>query len=249
MAKLTDKIALITGGGSGIGRETAKRLADDGAQVIIIGRGEAALQEVAAYHTQIDYLTADVASSDDIAKVMAEIKRRFGRLDILVNNAGIAPNTPFESLQMAQYDRIFNVNVRGLIDVTRQALPLLQKAGGTVINISSGAAHRPQPGLALYSASKAAVSALTKALAKELAALGVRVNALSAGATDTPLYDKTGLATAADKQAYMDRVKQGIPLGRFAQAEEIAAAVAFLASDDAAYALGADIVIDGGFSA
>lgn len=173
MNKLTSKTALVTGGGSGIGREIAKRLANDGAQVIIIGRGETALLETAAMHENITYLVADIVRSEDLENVVTHIDSRFGKLDILVNNAGVAPNTPFESFTMGQYDAIFDVNVRGLIDVTRLALPLLKKSRGVVINISSGVAHRPTPFIAIYSASKAAVSALTKALAKELAPMGI----------------------------------------------------------------------------
>ncbi|WP_313685026.1 SDR family oxidoreductase [Pantoea sp.] len=249
MNKLTSKTALVTGGGSGIGREIAKRLANDGAQVIIIGRGETALLETAAMHENITYLVADIVRSEDLENVVTHIDSRFGKLDILVNNAGVAPNTPFESFTMDQYDAIFDVNVRGLIDVTRLALPLLKKSRGVVINISSGVAHRPTPFIAIYSASKAAVSALTKALEKELAPMGIRVNAVSAGATDTPLYEKNGLQSEEEKQGFKDTVNQAIPLGLFARPEEIASAVAFLASDDASYATGSDLVIDGGYSA
>jgi len=249
MKKLAGKTALVTGGGSGIGREIANRLAHDGAQVIIIGRNEKPLQETAGLHENITYLLADVVKSQDLARVMAHIEARFNKLDVLVNNAGVAPNTPFETLTMDQYDAIFNVNVRGLIDATRLALPLLKQSKGVVINISSGVAHRPTPFIAVYSASKAAVSALTKALAKEFASVGVRVNAVSAGATETPLYDKNGLQSEEEKQAFKDIVTQSIPLGRFAKPAEIAAAVSFLASDDASYATGSDVVIDGGYSA
>lgn len=249
MKKLTGKIALVTGGGSGIGREIAKRLANDGAHVVIIGRGEQALQETTAMHENISYLLADVVISEDLARVMSHLEARFCKLDILVNNAGVAPNTPFESLTMDQYDVIFNVNVRGLIDTTRLALPLLKRSQGVVINISSGVAHRPTPFISIYSASKAAVSALTKALAKELASVGIRVNAVSAGATDTPLYDKNGLQSEEEKQGFKNIVNQSIPLGRFAKPAEIASAVAFLASDDASYATGSDVIIDGGYSA
>lgn len=249
MKRLTGKVALVTGGGSGIGREIAKRLADDGAQVIISGRTEAPLKETASLNKNISYYVSDVVDSRKIGDLFTHIETEFKTLDIVVNNAGVAPNTPFESLEMAQYDLIFDVNVRGLIDVTRQALPLLKASKGVVINISSGVSHRPTPYIAVYSASKAAVSALTKALAKELAPLGIRVNAVSAGATETPLYDKTGLQSEDEKQEFMHAVNQSIPLGRFAQPEEIASAVAFLASDDASYATGSDFVIDGGYSA
>ncbi|KEA49993.1 oxidoreductase [Mangrovibacter sp. MFB070] len=249
MSKLTGKTALVTGGGSGIGREIARRLASEGAEVVIIGRSEAPLIETAIGHDNISHYVADVVDSQSISELMVHIKNKFNKLDIVVNNAGVAPNTPFESLTMDQYDFIFNVNVRGLIDVTRQALPLLKLSKGVVINISSGVAHRPTPYISVYSASKAAVSALTKALAKEFAPFGVRVNAVSAGATETPLYDKTGLQSEEEKQNFMDAVNQSIPLGRFARPEEIAGAVAFLASDDASYATGSDVIMDGGYSA
>lgn len=249
MARLNGKTAVVTGGNSGIGQAVALRLAQEGAKVMIVGRNEHTLQQTAAMHDNIIWQAADITDSRAVAEMIADVRERFGGLDVLVNNAGVAPNTPFADLDMAQYDLIFNLNVRALIDITRQALPLLKKSKGTVINISSGAAHSPQPMTSVYCASKAAVSALTKALAKELITDGIRVNAVSAGATDTPLYDKTGLQTAEEKQQFIDFVSRHIPIGRFAQAHEIAGAVAFLASDDAAYAVGSDLVIDGGFSA
>lgn len=248
MNKLTNKTALVTGGGTGIGRTIAWRLAEQGADVLILGRNADTLREAASQHARISWAVADVGQTDDIARAVREAKERFGRLDILVNNAGIAPVTPLANLDMDEFDQVYRVNVRGVVDMTRQALPLLQASRGTVINISSAVGERPMPGLSVYASSKAAVSLLGKAWAKELAADGIRVNSVSVGPIETPIYDKAGLSDDAS-QEHVDRVSQLIPLGRFGTSDEVASVVAFLASDEAGYVTGSDYGVDGGFAA
>ena len=243
---LQGKTALVTGGGTGIGSAVARYMAERGARVMIIGRREHVLQKNAARHENISYMVADVLVSEDIARVFAKIKQDFGKLDIVVNNAGIAPVTPIENLDLADYDKTFALNVRAVIDVTRQAVPYLKESKGNIVNITSGLVTNPMPMNCVYTASKAAVLSLTKTWAKELVQYGIRVNSVAAGATRTPLYDNLGLSEE-EARAYEEAVEEHIPLGRYAQPEEIAPAVAFLASDEANYATGSHYRIDGGF--
>lgn len=246
MANLVNKTALVTGGGTGIGRAIAKRMAKDGANVVIIGRNEETLEESAEQHENITYIVADVLKSEDIARVLTEIQEEFGKLDIVVNNAGIAPMTPIEKINLADFDRTFALNVRAVIDVTAQALPYLKASKGNIVNITSGLVHNPMPGNGVYTASKAAVLSLTRTWAKELAPYGIRVNSVSAGATNTPIYNALGL-NEEQKEAYQQAVSKAVPLGRFAEPDEISPVVAFLASEHARYVTGADYRVDGGF--
>lgn len=246
--KLQQKVALVTGGGSGIGAVIAQHLAEQGAKVLIIGRSEQPLQQTAASHANIDYFVADVANSADIQRTIAEIHQRYGRLDILVNNAGVAPVVALAAQNMEDFDRTFAINVRGSVDCIRQSLALLKASKGSVINITSSVSSRPLATMAAYSGSKAAMTAITKALGKELAADGIRVNAVSVGPIETPIYQKTALS-AEQAQAHVERVSQLVPLGRFGKPEEVATMVAFLASDEASYITASEFAVDGGFAA
>lgn len=246
MNKLSQKIALVTGGGTGIGRAIALELAKNGAQVVIVGRSEKTLRESAARHADIHYLIADIMKTEDIASTLSEIKQRFGKLDILVNNAGVAPLTPIEQVNLADYDNTFNLNVRALIDISAQSIPFLRESKGNIVNITSGLVNNPIPMNSIYTASKAAVLSLTRTWAKELASHRIRVNSVASGAVKTPLYDKLGLSAQAATD-YENTVTQVVPLGRFGEAEEIAAVVAFIASNDASYVTGAHYAADGGF--
>ncbi len=152
-----------------------------------------------------------------------------------------------EDSTLALFDDIFTLNVRAVLDCTKQALPLLKTSKGNIVTISSGLVGNPQAGISLYTASKATIQSLTVSWAKELAPLGIRVNTVAAGATDTPLYEKT-TQTAEELQAYKQAVNQVIPLERFARPEEIANVVAFIVSDEARYVTGANYAVDGGFS-
>lgn len=248
MKRLSALTALVTGGSTGIGRIIAARLATEGAKVVITGRNEAGLKESAQQHENISWIVADVGNTEDVARTIATVIQQHGQLDILVNNAGVAPVTPLSDLQMEEYDNTFQVNVRGLIDTTRQALPFLKASQGTVINISSTVAVRPLPNMSVYSASKAAVSALTKSWGKELAKDGIRVNSLVVGPIETPIYEKTQLSPD-EAQAHIDAVRKIIPLGRFGKPEEVAAFVAFLASDESHFLTASEFAIDGGAAA
>lgn len=240
------KTVLLTGGGSGIGRVTAQTLARDGHQVTILGRREADLAETAQGHPTIDHVVADITRTDDVAAAIRHVEQQHGCLDAVINNAGLAPVHALEDLDMAEFDQVYAVNVRGLVDVTRQALPLLKQSRGSIVNLSAALVDNPMGSMAIYSSSKAAVNHLSRAWAKNFAKHGIRVNYLSVGPIESPIYDKTD-QSEADRQAHIDAVTSNVPLGRFGTADEVTAVIRFLISDDASYVTGADYAVDGGF--
>lgn len=246
MQTLNNQTALVTGAGSGIGQDIAVKLAQMGANVVITGCKEAPLKETAALHGNISYIVADVGKTEDVSRVLVEIKQKFNRLDIMVNNAGMAPVTPIAKQTLAEFDTVFNINVRAVVDLTTQALPLLKESKGSIVNIGSAVANQPLPNMSVYSASKAALKTLTFVWAKELAKDGIRVNNIAIGPIETPIYEKTELS-AEEAQAHKDRVTSLVPLGRFGQPKDISAIVALLVSDEGSFITGADIAVDGGF--
>ncbi|HHX2496531.1 TPA: SDR family NAD(P)-dependent oxidoreductase [Neisseria subflava] len=246
MQTLNNQTALVTGAGSGIGQDIAVKLAQMGANVVITGRKESPLKETAALHGNISYIVADVGKTEDVSRVLVEIKQKFNRLDIMVNNAGMAPVTPIAEQTLAEFDTVFNINVRAVVNLTTQALPLLKESKGSIVNIGSAVANQPLPNMSVYSASKAALKTLTFVWAKELAKDGIRVNNIAVGPIETPIYDKTELS-AEEAQAHKDRVTSLVPLGRFGQPKDISAIVALLVSDEGSFITGADIAVDGGF--
>ena len=245
MRQLDKKVAVITGGSSGIGLATARRFIADGAQVIITGRNQEALDAaVAELGDRATGIRGDVANLEDLDYVFAEIRKRFGRVDVLFANAGIAPFAPFEAVTEEHFDGLFDVNVRGLFFTVQKALPLFSERASVILNASVVA----QSGLAntsIYSATKAAVRSLGRTLAAELSPRGIRVNVVSPGLIATPFWSKVGLSQD-EIDAFGEQVVQQTPLRRPGKPEEIAATVAFLASDDASYFTGADLVADGG---
>lgn len=242
------KVALVTGGGTGIGRAVARRLATEGAHIIIVGRTEATLKEAASSSERIAYAVADIESDEGIECALKTVQRNFGRLDILVNNAGWAPVSPISDVNMTEYDKVFSINVRALVNITIKALPMLKISRGSVINMSSVICKNHLSNMSIYAGTKAAVEIFTKIWAKELARDGVRVNAIGVGPIETPIYDKTDLS-AKEMSEHIDAVRRGIPQGVFGQPEDIAAVAAFLASDDAGFVTGSVYGVDGGFGA
>ena len=246
--RFAHKTALVPGAGTGIGRAVAQRFAQEGAEVLILGRTEATLQETAAANANITYSVADLEKEADLDQIVAEIKQRYGKLDILVNNAGWAPVTPFSEVKMEEYDKVFSINVRALVNMTLHVLPLLKASRGNIINMSSVICKNHLLNMSMYAGTKAAVEIFTKIWAKELAPDGVRVNAIGVGSIETPIYGKTELS---DKgiQEHIEKITRAIPQGHFGKPEDIAAVAAFLASDEANFVTGSEYGIDGGFGA
>ncbi len=245
MTKLNNKVAVVTGGSSGIGLSTAKRFVADGAQVVITGRDQEALDAaVAELGDRATGIRGDVANLEDLDRLFAQVQTQFGRVDVLFANAGIAPFVPFEAVTEEHFDSLFNINVRGLFFTVQKALPLLSERASVILN-ASVAAQSGIPNTSVYSATKAAVRSLGRTLAAELSPRGIRVNVVSPGLIETPLLGKLGLSQD-ELDAFGEQVAQQTPLRRPGKPEEIAATVAFLASDDASYFTGADLVVDGG---
>lgn len=243
--QLKDQVAIVTGGGSGLGRAMAEKFAENGAQVVILGRHEEQLKEVSDNNDKISYVVADLTKDEDIKKAADFVNKRFGKLNILVNNAGWCPVEPLKDMTIADYDRAFDVDVRGVVALTIATLPLIRKAKGNIINISSIATQHQGPGFSMYAGAKAAVENMSKSWANELAPEGVRVNIISPGAIDTGIWYKTDMDKTDE-----DKNKQGAvsmtPLGHIGKPNDIANMALYLASDKANFITGANYLVDGG---
>ncbi|WP_342360184.1 glucose 1-dehydrogenase [Terrarubrum flagellatum] len=243
--RLQGKTALITGGNSGIGLETARVFVAEGAKVIITGRNretlDAAVKELGANALAI---AVDAADGEGLAKALEPAVARFGKLDIVFANAGIGGATPLGQTTREAFDAIISINLTGVFFTVQAAAPHL-KDGGSVILNSSVHSTLGAPGWAAYAASKAGVRAMGRVLASELATRNIRVNVLTPGGTQTPIWTKVAPAPGA-AEAIEQRISRGIPFGRFGKPDELAKAALFLASDDSVYMTGAELVIDGG---
>jgi len=244
MGKLEGKIALVTGGNSGIGLATAKRFVNEGAHVFITGRRNpelaAAIKEIGRNATGVQ---GDVAKVGDLDRLFAQIKRETGKLDIVFANAGGAlPLSPLGEITEEHYDSLFNINVKGLLFTVQKALPLLPDGASIILNASI-VATKGLPDWSVYSATKAAVRSFARTWTTDLKARRIRVNAVSPGFTDTAPWHSTEAAEESMKTIY-----GSVPLGRFATPDEIAKAVVFLASDDSSYVTGTELFVDGGFA-
>jgi len=243
MNRYTGKVALITGGNSGIGLSTAKRLKKEGATVVISGRDAKTLNAAAAEFGFIA-IRADVARLPEIEKMYREAVEKVGKIDVLFANAGIYKASSLAETTEAFFDESVDINFKGLFFTVQKALPYLNDGAAIILN-SSTVTSKGWPGIAVYSATKAAVRSLARSFSAELLPRGIRVNTVSPGATFTPIFGRLGLS-AAELDATAAALLKMVPIGRFARAEDIAAGVAFLGSSDAAYVIGGELTIDGG---
>lgn len=245
--KLANEVAIVTGGGGGIGSAIARRLASDGATVIIFDKDKLAAEAVTAelkeVGRRVSFVHCDVTHREEVRTAVSDVVETHGAISILVNNAGIGRRAPFLELTDEAWNEVLAVNVTGLFVVAQEVCRVMVRGRrGSVINMGSIAAHVAHSEQAVYASSKAAIEALTRAMAFELAPLGVRANAILPGTVATGI-----IGHMLDEKARMER-KQRIPFGRLAEPDEIADVVSFLASDDARYMTGSLVVVDGGLS-
>ena len=248
MSKLKNKIAVVTGASKGIGASIAKHFAAEGAKVVVnyASSKESAdrvIKEITDNGGIAISVQADVSKEADVTRLFEETKKTFGTLDILVNNAVFQQYLPIEQASVEAFHQHFNVNVLGSILTIQASLKLFGDKGGNIINISSGASKMPMAGVSLYSATKAAVDAITISLSKELGAKNIRVNSILPGATETEGASSAGVTSGSEAESMF---VANTPLGRRGQPEDIAKAAVFLASDEAAWITGEAISVSGG---
>jgi NAD(P)-dependent dehydrogenase (short-subunit alcohol dehydrogenase family) len=245
--KLEGKIALITGGNSGIGLATAKQFVNEGAYVFVTGRREA---ELAVAKKQIEKnvtaIQGDVSNLDDLDRLFAQIKQEKGKIDIVFANAGVARYAPIGTITEDFFDSIFDINVKGALFTVQKALPLVRDGGSIILNASI-VGSKGLSSNSVYSATKAAVRSFARTWTTDLKDRGIRVNAISPGPIDTPGLSEL-LASSETGEQRKKMISNTVPLGRFGAPEEIAKAVVFLASDDASYITGIELFVDGGFA-
>jgi meso-butanediol dehydrogenase/(S,S)-butanediol dehydrogenase/diacetyl reductase len=236
--RFENQVAIVTGAASGLGLATAMRLISEGAKVLFVDRNTDALAT-----TPGPSLTIDLRDDDAPKRVIAEVSRLFGRLDILVNNAGLGKQVALEDTDDALIDLILSTNLRAVLRLTREAIPLLTRPGGRIVNIASIFGEVGFPRTPVYGATKAAIAQLTRQLSADLTPQGIRVNAVAPGVIETP-GNRHFIHTDAFYRRHMNDM---VPMGRVGQPNEIASVIAFLCSDDASYVAGQVIVVDGGW--
>jgi len=246
--KLTGKVAVVTGASKGIGASIAKHLGAEGASVVVNYASSKAgadkvVAEINSNGGKAVAVQGDVAKKADIDRLFAETKKAFGRLDILVNNAGIYAFGPLENVTEEHFHSQFNLNVLGLLLASQKAAELFDSNGGSIINVSSVVGVNPLPGASVYSASKAAVDAITKSLAKELGPKKIRVNSINPGMIETEGVQSAGFL----ESDFRKQVEAQTPLGRIGQPQDVARVAAFLASPDSGWVSGETLMIAGGF--
>ena len=251
--KLEDKVALITGGSLGLGQATAYLFAKEGAKVIITGRTEQtlkdAVEEGKKQGVDIEYLVADVSKEEDCKKTVDHVIDKYGKIDILFNNAGVLYTSHTHEIATEIWDKTFDINVKGTFFMSKYAIPhMLEKGYGVIINNSSILGLKAVPGLAAYNATKGAVTQLTRSMALEYSARGIRVNAICPGTIETPMVDGL-LNQMPDRDAAEELFKSFHPIGRLGKADEIAHAVLFLCDDNVQFMTGSMLSVDGGWVA
>jgi len=247
--RLKDKIALVTGSAAGIGLAAAKLFAAEGGHIYITdvdGEGAAkAAAEVIAQGHSATAVTVDVSRGQDVTALMRLIEQQHRRLDVVVNNAGINVRSDFRNLSDADWVRLREVNLDGIVRIARDAFPLMKASGrASLVNLASIMGHRGMRTLAAYGATKGAISALTRGLAVEYAPFGIRVNALAPGFIETALTERV-----LRIQAFSEALLEQTPLKRFGTAEDVAQAALFFASDESSFVTGAELAVDGGMAA
>jgi len=245
--KLAGKIAVITGGNSGIGLATARRFAAEGAEVVITGRRQAELDAaVKQIDGNVTAVQGDVSKLADLDRLYATVKKQLGRIDILFANAGAGDFAPLGQITEEHFDKAFDVNVKGLLFTVQKALPLMPDGASIILNASI-VSIMGMENFSVYSATKAAVRSFARTWTADLKARKIRVNALSPGPIETPAIDKlTG--GGAQAQQMLDTMATAVPLGRVGQPDEIAKAAVFLASDDSSFVTGIELFVDGGMA-
>jgi NAD(P)-dependent dehydrogenase (short-subunit alcohol dehydrogenase family) len=247
MSKHEGKVAVITGGNSGIGLVTAQRLANEGAYVFITGRRQSELDAaVKLIGKNVTAVQGDVSNLADLDRLYATVKQQKGRIDILFANAGLGEFAPLGSITEAHYDKTFNINVKGVLFTVQKALPLLVNGGAIILNASI-VSSKGMPAFSVYSATKAALRSFARTWTVDLKDRKIRVNAVSPGPIETPGVD--GLAkTPEDLAQIKANLASAVPMGRMGTSDEIAKAVSFLASDDASFITGIELFVDGGMA-
>jgi 2-hydroxycyclohexanecarboxyl-CoA dehydrogenase len=244
MGKLDNKIAIVTGAGQGIGRGIATKLAAEGATVVVTDINETTAKETAAEIGGVG-LAADVTSRESVEGMVEQVMQQFGRIDVLVNNAGWDKAGPFVDTDPADWDRVIAINLYGVLHTSKAVLPIMAAQGfGSVVNLASDAGRVGSSGEAVYSAAKGGVIAFTKATAREMARHQVNANCVCPGPTDTALFASIG----GDNPKLREALTKAIPLRRLAQPTDLANAVAFFASDEAAYITGQTVSVSGGLT-